>query len=74
MDMPDSPVFISGVQRNEEEHQALIRALTERRVPLFLFNEMDVNLAWTIIELSEQESYDVLEFVGNEANLYTGHF
>ena len=74
MDMPDSPVFISGVQRNEEEHQALIRALTERRVPLFLFNEMDVNLAWTIIELSEQESYDVLEFVGNEANLYTGPF
>ena len=73
-DIPDSPVFISGVQRYGEEHQALIRALTKRRFPIFLFNEMDINLAWTNIELSEQDAYDVLKLIENKDELYVGPF
>jgi len=45
LDIPDAPIVISGLQREPEEHRSLIRALTERRFPIALFNEMDVCLA-----------------------------
>lgn len=74
MDMPDSPVFIYGLQRNEEEHRALLRALTARRFPLFLFNEMDINLAWTNVELTEKGAFSILDFLGEKLQFYVGPF
>jgi hypothetical protein len=35
LDMPDAPVMISGSQRQAEEHQALLRAVIARRMPVF---------------------------------------
>lgn len=74
MDMPDAPVFISRLQRNLEEHSALIQALNERTFPLFLFNEMDVCLAWTNIELSAKDAFGILNFIGQDLGLYVGPF
>lgn len=72
-DIPDSPVLISCVQKEAEEHHALIRALSQKKFPLFLFNEMDICLAWTNVELSVNVQ-EVLDFIGDEQMLYVGQF
>ncbi|MDX6445250.1 MAG: hypothetical protein QOH71_2324 [Blastocatellia bacterium] len=74
LDMPDAPIFISGMQREAEEHQALSRALQERCLPVFLFNEMDVCLAWTNLDLMESDSTQVAEVLGRVEDLYVGAF
>ncbi len=74
LDMPDAPVIISGVQRESEEHGSLIRALKERKLPIFLFNEMDICLAWTNVDLAEKDAYSVLDYLGEESQLYVGPF
>ena len=74
LDMPDAPIFISGLQREEEEHAALMRALQEKRFPAFLFNEMDVCLSWTNVELSEEDACRVLQFLGDQSTTYVGPF
>jgi hypothetical protein len=73
-DVPDAPIIISGAQCEAEEHQALLRALRERRFPVFLFNELDVCLAWTNLELSEESSTQVAEMLGDTGALYVGPF
>lgn len=74
LDMPDAPTCISGVQRDAEEHSALQRALRDRRFPAFLFNEMDVCLAWTNASLSQEGASRILNFLGEESQLYVGPF
>lgn len=74
LDMPDAPILISGSQREAEEHQALSRLLLERRTPAFLFNEMDVCLAWTNLELTESDASRVAEILDQQPDLYSGPF
>ena len=38
-DMPDTPIFISGIQKEYEEHIALIKAMKKGSFHIFLFNE-----------------------------------
>lgn len=73
-DMPDTPVFICKLQKHSEEHDALMRALEQRFFPLFLYNEMDVCLAWTNIKISEQNAKAVKDFLGQVKNFYTGPY
>lgn len=73
-DMPDTPVFICKLQKHSEEHDALMRALEQRFFPLFLYNEMDVCLAWTNIKMSEQNAKAVKDFLGQVKNFYTGPY
>lgn len=72
LDIPDAPVFISRLQMVSEDHKSLVRALKRRKFPLFLFNEMDVCLAWTNVELDEKDTYNVLKLIGQEEKLYVG--
>jgi hypothetical protein len=74
LDMPDAPIIISGIQRDAEEHRALERVLRERHLPVFLFNEMDVCIAWTNLGLTEDESTQSLSILGNTEDLYVGPF
>jgi len=74
LDILDSPVFISGILLNYEEHSALIRLLNEKKIPIFLFNEMDMCLAWSNLELYENDALNGLKFIGKESELYTGPF
>lgn len=73
-DMPDAPMLISGVQKEQEEHDALARLLCERKTPVFLFNEMDACLAWTNMEFSEADASEVATLVGHVSTLYVGPF
>lgn len=74
LDMPDAPIFISGMQRELEEHQALDRALDARQLPVFLFNEMDVCLAWSNVALAEGDAVRVRAMMGEVEQLYVGPF
>lgn len=73
-DVPDAPMFISGAQRELEEHEALARLLRERKIPVFLFNELDACLAWTNLRISEGDACQVATLVGAVDTLYIGPF
>lgn len=74
LDTPDSPVIISGIQKEAEEHSALARFLRERFIPVFMYNEMDVCLAWTTLKLTEKDAVYILDCLGAESQWYTGPF
>lgn len=73
-DIPGHPLFISGVQRYAEEHAALQNLLLSRSCPTFLFNEMDICVAWANLSLTEQSVQDALTFIGHFEKLYVGNF
>lgn len=73
-DIPERPVFISGIQRDIEEHQALREVVSRRAVPVFLFNEMDVCLAWTDAALADADVLAIESIFAPEFNFYTGPF
>lgn len=73
-DMPDTPLLLSGAQIVFEEHMALIQSMKQRKFPVFLFNEMDICLASSNIEITDEEATSVLKFIGNEKTLYDGKF
>lgn len=73
-DMPDAPMLISGCQRNEEEHQALLRLIKEKQTPVFLFNEMDVCLAWSDLKLNESDALQLVKLLHKEPAIYSGPF
>jgi len=73
-DIPSSPIFISKIQTETEEHDALFRALKKKNIPLFLFSEMDKCLAWNNLELTKRDAHDTLNYIGEKSELYTGSF
>jgi hypothetical protein len=73
-DMPDAPILISGAVKESEEQDAICRLLGDRAAPIFLFNEMDVCVAWTNLTLLEDEAVNVLKRIKAEPALYTGPF
>ena len=72
-DVPGSPVIISGVQIEAEEHQALLKSVQQKSFPVFLFNEMDICVASSIIQLNLNDSEKILSFIKSE-KLYSGNF
>lgn len=73
-DIPEKPLLISGIQRYAEEHSALSNVLALRKVPVFLFNEMDVCLAWAKAELSDEDALAIQSFIQQVEDLYVGPF
>ena len=60
-DMPDTPLLLSRAQIAAEEHTALIQSMKRKKFPIFLFNEMDICLASSSIEITEHESLALLK-------------
>lgn len=74
-DMPDTPLFLSGAQIVSEEHQALFKAMKQKKFPIFLFNEMDICMAFSIINITEEDSIKLFELTGSDSSLlYAGDF
>lgn len=74
LDSPDAPLLISGAVRIDEEIFAIERLLRDRKAPIFLFNEMDVCLAWTNLEIEEKNASSMFALVGSFLLLHTGPF
>ncbi len=73
-DMPDTPILLSGAQIVDEEQEALIRAMKQKIFPIFLFNEMNICLASSSVEIAEEDSLAVLKLLGDKDSLYCGDF
>lgn len=71
-DIPDAPITIPKLQHRVEEHATLMSTLNERKIPLFLFGEMDTCLAESTVVISEAEASTTLNLLGAESNLYVG--
>ncbi|WP_295623205.1 hypothetical protein [uncultured Nitrosomonas sp.] len=72
-DIPNHPLFVCGVELHEEDVPALNRILDLRNVPIFLFNELDVNVAWSNVMLAEADAQKIREFLSS-SNFYIGPF
>lgn len=74
-DMPDTPLIVSGAQIVSEEHNALFQAMAQKSFPIFLFNEMDVCVASSTVNISDKDSLNLYELMGDNISLlYTGDF
>lgn len=73
-DIPESPLLISGVVRHTEEHQAIIKVLKNKSSPIFLFNEMDICLAWSNLTIDADEAGRALLSIEDTEHLYSGEF
>lgn len=73
-DIPDSPVLTCNVQRHLEEHDALARFIADKSAPIFLFNELDVCVAWTDAYISDGSSEEISLILGDVKKMYTGNF
>ncbi len=73
-DVPDAPLILSSIQRNLEEHLALLRILQDCTAPLFLFNEMDICVAWANAAFAQSDAAKVLTLAGDASELYAGPF
>ncbi len=73
-DIPGTPLLISGAQIVSEEHSALIQSMKQKKFPVFLFNEMDICLASSTIEITDEDSTSVIKMIENENTLYDGNF
>lgn len=73
-DVPNAPLLICALQAHIEEHLALDRALRERSFPLFLFNEMDLCVAWATVEIAETTATSVLMLIQTPDDHYAGPF
>ena len=74
-DMPDTPLLLSGAQIVSEEHTALFQSIIQKKFPIFLFNEMDICIASSSIDISDEDSATLFELMGNDSSsLYIGDF
>lgn len=54
-DIPEYPVLISKVIRTKEEIDILLRILNEEKFPFFLFNEMDICVANSFLNIKGKQ-------------------
>lgn len=52
-DVPEAPILLCHIQLHEEEHYALRKIANEGHAPVFLFNEIDVCVAWSDGNITE---------------------
>lgn len=73
-DVPEAPLLLCRMQRHEEQHIALRKIATDGYTPLFLYNEMDVCVAWSDGKFTEEKSLCFLDFLSNPPEFYVGAF
>jgi hypothetical protein len=73
-DVPEAPILLSSVQRHEEEHAAVKEIARKGRTPIFLYNEMDVCVAWCDGTLQEQDLHSLSDLICTPQSFYVGQF
>jgi hypothetical protein len=71
-DVPGAALLLCSVQRHQEEHAALKKVAREGRSPLFLFNEMDICVAWSEATLLPKDKVALLDFLESGRRPYCG--
>lgn len=71
-DVPDAPVLLCSVQRHLEEHEALARFAKAGTTPVFLYNELDVCVAWSDGVIESEEGAELQKFASDPSRFYSG--
>lgn len=72
-DIPNHPLFVCGVECHEEDVPTLNRILDLQNIPMFLFNELDVCVAWSNLMLTEAQAQEIKNVISG-SNFYVGPF
>lgn len=73
-DVPEAPILLSRVQRHEEEHSAVLEITRKGCTPIFLYNEMDVCVAWCDGALTKQNLPSLSGLIDTPQGFYVGEF
>jgi hypothetical protein len=73
-DVPGSPLILSGAVRHKEEQTSILRLLNEKKAPIFLFNEMNICLAWSNLTVYEEDAISCYNNIDSVEQLYIGPF
>ncbi|MDB5277305.1 MAG: hypothetical protein JWR61_2260 [Ferruginibacter sp.] len=73
-DDPVHYISVTGVQRFEEEHAAIVRIIKNELIPVHFYNELCICVATSIISFDPVNRKQVLKLVGNLKELYSGDF
>jgi hypothetical protein len=65
---------LSGTHRFEREHNSLLRIMKNELIPVQLFNEMSVCVAFCVVSFDPVKRMKVIRFLGDKSDLYTGDF
>lgn len=71
-DVPNAPVLLCSVQRHLEEHEALAYVARSGSSPIFLYNELDVCVAWSDGVIESEERPTLQLFTSDPARFYSG--
>ncbi len=71
-DTPDAPIMYFGIQREQEEHDALQSIISRGKCPVFLFDELGICVSWTELLFSAQNQQDIKEFFEGVKEPYVG--
>ena len=71
-DIPENPAFIYSAILHTEEHVSLNKFLNSLTAPLFIFNELDVCVAWCDIKIDNNQ--EITSLADNIKNKYVGDF
>lgn len=71
-DVPDAPLLLCSVQRHVEEHEALARIAKSGTTPIFLYNELDVCVAWSDGAIEFDEKTALQDFASDPTRFYSG--
>ncbi|GGY05589.1 hypothetical protein GJV26_18290 [Massilia dura] len=73
-DVPGAPLLLCSIQRHNEEHATLRRIAAAGRSPIFLFNEMDVCVAWSDSMIANDEKAMLIDFLSIPEGFYSGKY
>ncbi|MDS1846501.1 hypothetical protein QX213_21545 [Vibrio vulnificus] len=71
-DTPDAPIMYFGVQREQEEHDALNAIVNRGKCPLFLFDELGNCVSWAELQLTVEDQQTINRFLTEISNPYVG--
>ena len=72
-DIPEHPLFVCGVELHEEDIPAIKRVIDLRNFPVFLFNELDVCVAWSNATISDVDA-EAIKAAISKGVFYIGPF
>jgi hypothetical protein len=73
-DVPDAPLLLCNIQRNDEEHGAIRKVAATGQTPIFLFNELDVCVAWSDGLISNEDKAKLGKFLSVYPSPYSGEY
>ncbi|KKL23027.1 hypothetical protein LCGC14_2429500, partial [marine sediment metagenome] len=70
-DDPDKPITFLGVDKEKEYHDSLLQFIKEKKAPVYLYDEMNMNLAGTEASITDDDAKVIKELIKDHPEFCT---